>query len=540
MAPRSSYPLPVLHPFIGMDAWSMLAARAELTPDAPFLTWQPFEGPTGQWTYRSFAADARSVAAGLHHLGVRAGDRVIIHLENCPEFPIAWFACAAVGAVAVTTNARSAADELRYFAEDSEAVGAITQRRFEALFSEAAPHLKWCAFVADDSADGDGSWTSLLRDPSSLVERVPEPERPVSVQYTSGTTSRPKGVVWTHANALWAARVNSAHEYLDGNDCHLISMPLFHANAFAYSLLPTIWVGGRVVLMPKWSTSRFWDVSRAHRCTWASLMGLSLRAVLGMEVPPVHSYRCLGSLAVNPDLEERLGVSTMGWWGMTETVSHGIVSNPWQPTRPMSIGRPAPEYGIRVVGPDQVTPVAPGETGSLLIRGVPGLSMFAEYLNQPAATADSHDPEGWFRTGDLVTVHPDGCISFADREKDMLRVGSENVAASEIERVISAVPGVQEVAVVGRPDLKLDEVPVAFVVGTGDDLADRVTAACEVKLAAFKVPREVSVVRALPRSTISKVNKATLRTFLVADTPLEGAEEEWVRQAAVDPSGDAL
>lgn len=89
---------------------------------------------------------------------------------------------------------------------------------------------------------------------------------------------------------------------------------------------------------------------------------------------------------------------------MTETVSHGFVSNPWQPTRPMSIGRPAPEYDVRVVGPDEVTPVALGGTGSLLIRGVPGLSMFAEYLNQPTATADSYDPDGRFRTGDLVTV----------------------------------------------------------------------------------------------------------------------------------------
>lgn len=118
-------------------------------------------------------------------------------------------------------------------------------------------------------------------------------------------------------------------------------------------------------------------------------------------------------------------------------------------------------------------------------------------------------------------------------------MGSENVAASEIERVILEVPGVREAPVVGRPDPSLDEVPVAFVLGIGDDLADRVAAACQDKLADFKVPRQVSVVRALPRSTISKVNKATLRTFLAADGSLERAEEEWIRQAAIGPSGDA-
>jgi crotonobetaine/carnitine-CoA ligase len=229
---------------------------------------------------------------------------------------------------------------------------------------------------------------------------------------------------------------------------------------------------------------------------------------------------------------------------MTETVSHGILSDPWLPARAGAIGRPAPEYGVRVVRPDGRTAVAAEETGALLIRGVPGLSMFAEYLNRPQATADSYDEEGWFRTGDLVTVHADGWISFADRAKDMVRVGGENVAASEIERVIGEVSGVAEAAVVARPDAKLDEVPVAFIVGGGADgdgggLAERAAAACAAKLADFKVPRSVIVVRALPRSTISKVNKSALREFLASGIPLSQAERGWLAAAATDPSGDA-
>jgi crotonobetaine/carnitine-CoA ligase len=139
-------------------------------------------------------------------------------------------------------------------------------------------------------------------------------------------------------------------------------------------------------------------------------------------------------------------------------------------------------------------------------------------------------------------VHADGWITFADRSKDMLRVGSENVAASEIERVIAEVPGVAEAAVVARPDVKLDEVPVAFVVaadGSGDGLAGEVIAACAAKLADFKVPQQVTVVAALPRSTISKVNKAALRAFLDSGDPVEAAERNWVAEAAADPSGDA-
>jgi crotonobetaine/carnitine-CoA ligase len=271
-------------------------------------------------------------------------------------------------------------------------------------------------------------------------------------------------------------------------------------------------------------------------------MALSARAVLSMEAPTQHPYRCFGSAAIFPQWEDELGVRTVGWWGMTETVSHGIVSNPWEPSRPLAIGRPAPEYGIRVLDAEGAQ-VGPEETGGLEIRGVPGLSMFAEYLNKPEATAASFDPDGWFRTGDLVTVHADGWISFADRAKDMLRVGGENVAASEIERVIVEVPGVKEVAVVARTDPKLDEVPVAFLVAgspDGDaDLGARVAAACAARLADFKVPRDIAIVRALPRSTISKVNKAALRAFVDGDTPLAHAEREWLEAAKHDPSGDA-
>jgi len=202
----------------------------------------------------------------------------------------------------------------------------------------------------------------------------------------------------------------------------------------------------------------------------------------------------------------------------------------------------APEYEIRVLAPDGVTPTGPEETGALEIRGIPGLSMFAEYLNKPEVTAASYDANGWFATGDLVTVHADGWISFADRAKDMLRVGDENVAASEIERVIAEVPGIAEAAVVAQPDPKLDEVPVAFVVVAGADPAavpGQVIAVCAAKLAEFKVPRQVTVVAALPRSTISKVNKSALRTFLASGDPVEQAEQTWLAEAAADPSGDA-
>ncbi len=172
-----------------------------------------------------------------------------------------------------------------------------------------------------------------------------------------------------------------------------------------------MWAGARFVLVPKWSTSRFWDVSLRHGCTWVSLIGLSARALATGatgDIPAGHSNRPFGCGVCDMPFDGALGVKTIGWWGMTETISHPIVGNPYTPDHPMSMGRAAPEYQVSVVRDDGVTPVEPEETGHLLVKGTPGLSLFAEYLNQPAATAASFTEGGCFRTGDRVTVHSDG------------------------------------------------------------------------------------------------------------------------------------
>jgi crotonobetaine/carnitine-CoA ligase len=538
------------HPFSGTDVWQLVLLRAEVSGDLPAMVWQPFEGESRTWTYAELARDAAAIAAGMSSRGIRAGDRVLIHLENCPEFVLAWYACAAMGAVAVTTNTRSAGDELSYFADDCEASGAITQPRFAELVSASATNVKWMVVTDNDAGAeveaarlvrSDDAFASLFHDPSGLAERSPDPMARTSVQYTSGTTSRPKGVAWTHANALWAARVNASHEDLHPTDCHLVYMPLFHANAMGYSVLPSLWVGARFVLIPKWSTSRFWDISLHHRCTWLSLMGLSLRAVVSTPPPDTHTYRLFGTGVGDGPWDRALGVKTIGWWGMTETVSHGIVGDPYVVGRALAIGRPAPEYGIAIVRSDGRTPVEPEETGDLLVKGTPGLSLFAEYLNQPEATAESFDEWGWFRTGDQVTPHEDGFITFDGRSKDMLKVGAENVAAAEVERVILETGLVTEVAVVGRSDQKLDEVPVAFVVpgASVPDLSERVLEACRSRLADFKVPRDIFAVREMPRSTLNKISKVELRKVSDADADRASAESRWLEEAKVDPSGDA-
>ena len=183
---------------------------------------------------------------------------------------------------------------------------------------------------------------------------------------------------------------------------------------------------------------------------------------------------------------------------------------------PMAMGVPVAGYEIKVTDDDDV-PVAFGESGWLKIRGVSGVSLFLEYLRDPDATESAFDDDGWFTTGDLVTPFDDGHIRFDNRGKDILRVGAENVSAAEVERVIFSAGGVREVAVVGRPDRMLDEVPVAFVIPLGvaeSDLGTRIIARCAEALAPFKVPREIILVDELPRVTLEKIDKKALRARL--------------------------
>ena len=515
-------------PFAGLDVPWLLRLRAETRRDHPFLIWAPFDAPARPWTYGEFHERVGALAAGLHARGIKPGECVLLHLDNCIETLLAWFACVELGAIAVTTNTRSAPAEMEYFAGHCGAVAAITQPAYAELIATNCRNLRWLAVTSHDAgaAPAQGykppkseSFGALFASSADRPRRPADPYASCSVQYTSGTTSRPKAVLWTHANALWGAKVNAVHQDLRPEDIHQVYLPLFHTNALAYSMLASLWVGCTAVIQPRFSASRFWPTALEHRCTWTSLVPFCVKALMEREAPKQHHFRLWGSAICEPPTDKIFGVKTIGWWGMTETITHGIVGEPNQPNIPLAIGRPAPEYDIRVVG-ENGAPVGVGETGDLLIRGTPGLTLFKEYLHNEKATRESFDEHGYFITGDRVKILENGFIRFGDRAKDMLKVGGENVAASEIEQVVMTVAGVREAAVVAKKHPMLDEVPVVFVIpanglaGATPTLHDDILRACKTALADFKVPREVRLVEDMPRSTLEKVAKAELRKLL--------------------------
>jgi carnitine-CoA ligase len=500
----------------GRDLPRLFAEWVARVPHKPFLIWSPFEAEPEIWSYSQFWHRSGEVAAGLAARGVKCGDRLIIHMENTPEFLLTWLASARLGAIAVTTNAKSSADEMAYFAEKAEAVGVVTQTSLMHACDKVQAR-SFFRVVVGDAAEGAEPFGELLRHGADAPTVLSDPLDDLSVQFTSGTTARPKGVVWTHANAIWAAQANARHFRLQHDDiCHTV-LPLFHTNAQSYSLLGTLWVGGMLLLQPRFSASNFWTAAVRHKATWASLIPFCVKALLKQPIPPDHSFRLWAPAVALPSLVDGpIGIPTMGLWGMTETVTHGIVADPQHPGPEMAIGRPAPGYDI-AVRRDDGEPAALGESGRLYVRGIRGVSLFKEYLGDPQATASAFDDDGWFDTGDRVRIDEGGDMFFLDRDKDMLKVGGENVAASEIEAVILASGIVAEVAVVGCPHDMLDEVPVAFVIPAlehVEKLEMRLISLTQERLGSFKALRQVYVVDALPRSTLEKVAKNELRARL--------------------------
>jgi len=518
-----------LLPYDGIDMRSLIRAQTVRHGDSAFLIWEPFEGVTRTWTYSGFFEAVRDFAAGLHARGLCPGDRLLIHLDNCPEFLVAWLGCAWAGVVGVTSNTKLSLDELTYVATHSKVVGAVTQPRYVALVEESTGEDCWIAVSETDAGAAVAPphlspralpFSAISGNVADLPARPHDPTAPFAVQYPSGTTARPKAVLWTHANALWGAEMSAAHEDLGPKDVHLVHLPLFHTNAQVYSVLAALWAGGTVVLQPKFSASRFWPVSLKHRCTWTSLVRFCVRALEEHPVPE-HHYRYRGMPQCETPSDAKFHVKSIGWWGMTETITHGIVGSTRLPNVPNSMGRAAPGYDVFVLD-SEGQPAKPGAVGDLFIRGVPGVSLFQEYIDDPEATRAAFRRDGLFITGDRVRVGIDGELYFADRSKDMLKVGGENVAASEVERVILAVPGVREVAVVGRPDAVLGETVVAFIIPTAaaasdNTLKERAVEACGISLASFKRPAEIRIVEEFPRATLEKVLKVELRRMLMSE-----------------------
>ena len=499
---------------------TLLRQWVDKHPDKVFFHWHPFEGEGRSWTYGQFWQEIHAVAGGLQQRGVRFGDKVLVHSENCPEMLIAWYACSLIGAVAVTTNAGATATELAYYVKLVSPVAAITQPKFSSLLRPYQDQLSWLAVMATNN-DGSGAgeaddaflpFTSLYADPDVVRPAQCDALTPAGIVFTSGTTGLGKAVLHSHGNLLWAATIGPVNTFFTSGDMFLTYMPLFHVNAQMWATAIVLGVGGSMVLLPKVTVSRFWSIAVKYGVTHMSMMPLILQSVSD-SVPEKHNLKYLG-LGEFPGLNAVWRARFHSIYGSSETITHAICTNVHRDCPEGVLGKTVPGYQVQVIDPASGAVCKSGESGELWVKGTRGIQMFLEYYNDPEAT-ESAFVDGWFKTGDLLRVGENGYMYFLHRLKDMIKVGGENVGVDEVEKVILQLPEVREVAVVAKQDPALQEIPVAFIILKKPMEADAVEKLvldhCAEHLSRFKIPRMIRVVDDFPRSLLNKVAKNKLR-----------------------------
>ena len=502
---------------------ALVDERARTTPDAPFVVFDDLEGGVSMRTYGGFARDVNRTARVLGDLGVGRGDRVMLLLENCPEFLDLWFGAAAVGAVAVPVNPASSAPELEYLADHSESRLIFTQRpRLQTAEAVAGPRprLESVLVCGPGARSPSTSLAALAADRAGAPPPGPRPgpADDAAILYTSGTTARPKGVQVTHANYLCAGRTVAGHVRLARGDRHLAVLPFFHGNAQYYSTMSTLVAGASMAMTARFSARRYFDQAIAHRCTVSSLFAAPIRMLLAQPRRPelrANPLRVvLFAQNVTPaqldEWRDRFGPQLLQLWGMTETMGPPIMNPLDGERRNMSMGRTVAGYATDLVD-DDGRPAPRGQAGQIVVRGTPGRTLMKGYYRNPEATAAAlRDGRLW--SGDTARQDPDGYYHFVDRAADMIKRAGENVAAAEVEAAIREHPKVFDCAVIGVPDEMRDEAILAVVAPSDDSLReDEVVAWCRRRLAAFRVPQRVQFRAALPRTAVGKVRKHVLR-----------------------------
>ncbi|KXC05909.1 MULTISPECIES: o-succinylbenzoate--CoA ligase [Microbacterium] len=497
----------------GLGSW--IAKRRLKCPDKTALVFGAHA-----LTYAELADLVDRVAALLAERGVQKGDAVAYLGENSPDFLAVLFGCARLGAVFVPVNTRLAAPEIRHVLTDSSARVLI----HDVELAERVVDGVEAARIAHVLLTGDGApgIPGLDRLRSAAGRRPVEAEigldDPAIVMYTSGTTGRAKGAVLTHGNLTWSA-LNCIVDYdVVSTDVALMISPLFHAASLGMGALPVIMKGATMVLEPGFDAGRALELVQRHRVSMLSGVPTTYQLMADhpdwdrTDVSSLRKLTCGGSAVPTRILDayERRGLSFSQGYGMTEG-SPGVTSlAPEATTRKQgSVGLPHFFTEIRIADENGM-PVAPGTVGEIEVTGP---NVFAGYLNLPEESAAVFTDDGWFRSGDLGYVDADGYLFIADRLKDMIISGGENIYPAEVENLINDIRGISGVAVIGVPDERWGEVPWAVVtVRDGQDVSTAsVRAALDGVLARYKLPKNVVVVEELPRTASGKIRKADLR-----------------------------
>jgi len=500
-----------------MNWFAVLAHHATRTPDKAMTV---FGGET--ITYGEMVERVVALAGGLRDGGVGPGQVVGLLSYNCPEFLETIFAANFLGAIAMPINWRLAPPEVRYILEHSEARALVCDGALVALADDATKGIEGSLLRASVVHPAPEGWTSLAdlrvgtRDLTSTPTAADDVHR---LMYTSGTTGRPKGVMLTHANLAWKNLAHIIEFGFTSSDLGLACGPLYHVGALDLTTTSLIAAGATTIIHPAFDAAAVVDELERSRVTTVWLAPAMVNAIMAL---PDIEQRDLSSVRVVINGGEKMPIPLIeriqrtfpsAWfadaYGLTETVSGDtFLDRDSIVTKIGSVGRPCLYLELDIWDEQQAS-VPAGERGEIVMRGP---KVFKGYWRDPEATEKAF-AGGWFHTGDIGVRDDDGYLYIVDRLKDMIVSGGENIAGSEVERVLYEHEAVLEVAVVGSPDERWGEVPVAFVVLRPDTTAtdEQLLEHCRAQLARFKVPKAITFLDALPRNPSGKVLKRELR-----------------------------
>ena len=489
-----------------------------------------------RYTYAQFAGRCRRLASALRRAGIGKGDTVAIMAPNTPEMLEAHYAVPMLGAVLCGINTRLDAAAIGFILVHSEAKALLVDREFAAVVQQALPETPLLVIDIADAltppgpAIGTTDYESFIAagDPDHPVELPDDEWQAIALGYTSGTTGNPKGVVAHHRGAYLNACANALTFGLSPKSVYLWTLPMFHCNGWTYTWAVTLAGGTHVCLRRVEPAPIFAAIAEhgvTHMCGAPVVLSILIHAPAETRRELPHTVQIATGGAAPPSAViagmEAMGFAVTHLYGLTETFGPATVCL-WQPgldEMPLDdksafmarqgVATPMLQEAA-VMDPDTMTrlPADGTSMGELMLRGN---TVMKGYLKNPAATADAF-AGGWFHSGDLAVMHPDGYVEIKDRAKDIIISGGENISSLEIEEVLYKHPAVMEAAVVARPDAKWGETPQAFVTlkpGASATTED-IVAWCRARMAHFKAPRHI-VFGPLPKTSTGKIQKFELR-----------------------------
>jgi fatty-acyl-CoA synthase len=508
-----------------MNLSDLIARNAAFTPGKPAII---FDGEV--LSYRALHDRIEQAARAMKaEFGVSPGDRVAILSLNRPDYLVLLYACARLGAMLVPLNWRLAFAEQLFILSDASVKVLVLERAFAAILPGLEERLPTTGIIGLDFVPPEGSGFGTLLAQARGDGRHPHIDLscPLLIVYTSGTTGRPKGAVLRQEALLWNAVMSQHMHGLTSDDHVLTVLPFFHVGGLNIQTTPALHFGATVSILPRFTPEAAFAVIRQHRPTLTVLVPAIIQAVtdhpdwLATDLSSLKAVST-GSTIVPPHLIERIvarGVPVLQVYGSTETCPVAIYTRlGGDLSRVGSTGLPGLCCEATVIdgAGHELPPDTPGE---IVVRGP---NVFFEYWGNAGATREALQ-DGWYRTGDIGRRDKDGYFWVHDRKKNLIISGGENIYPAEVERVLLEHPDVVDCGVIGRPDPKWDEVPVAYVIRRdgcpveAEDLKAHVL----TQLARFKVPREIVFVDDLPRTALGKVQHFMLRR-LDERTPPQG------------------